>query len=451
MAAARKTDPRLKQYENTVLDFIEKDAGHFVVLSDDSLFLKVLNATAYKYLSIQQSCISPAMDTKSAHEAIADLHKQRKKPFLFAERFLQGRSTTDFIESVKAAHGDLFCVVLSSEVEKSMLVYLYEVGADNFIIKPLSANTLIEKIALTLKPQTKIGDLIEKAKRTIEEQREEEALKITEQILDLKPNSAAALMIRGDAYNGLGNKGKAVESYKEAHKSAKMYLEPLKRLAGFYRQEGDLQSQIEFLSKLDKLSPLNVRRKLELGQLHLEVGNPEEAERFFDEAIVAATREAYSSISDVAANIVELCSESEAGIAEKFCRKALELKRDMLSVVDLEIFNKLGIALRKQGKWKEAITEYFKAMKIAPKDPVLHYNLAMALMEGKEYREALKQLKKALKHDPDFYVGNAPMIFNVGLVHYHNGEKELARDLFKQSIAADPHFRAAGRMLSQLG
>jgi tetratricopeptide (TPR) repeat protein len=451
MGTARKKDPRLKQYENTVLDFIEKESGQFVVLSDDTLFLKILNTTFYKYLPITRSCISPVVDTKSAHEAIADLRKQRKTPFLFAERYLNGRSTTDFIESVKSAAGELFCVVLSNEVEKNMLVYLYEVGADNFIIKPLSANTLIEKVALTLKPQTKIGDLIEKAKRSIAEKREDEALKITEQILEIKPNSAAALMIRGDAFNCLGNKGKAVESYKEAHSSAKMYLEPLKRLAGFYRQEGDVQAQIEFLVKLDKLSPLNVRRKLDLGQLHLEAGNAEEAERFFDEAISAATREAYSTISDVAANIVELCSESEAGIAERFCRKALELRKDMLSTSDLEVFNKLGIALRKQGKWKEAISEYFKAMKIAPKDPVLHYNLAMALMEGKEYRDAQKQMKKAFKFDPAFFEGNAPMIFNIGLVHYHNGNTEKAREFFKLAISTDPHFRAAGRMLSQLG
>jgi tetratricopeptide (TPR) repeat protein len=332
-----------------------------------------------------------------------------------------------------------------------MLVYLHEVGADNFIIKPLSPSTLVEKIALTLKPQTKIGDLIEKAKRSIAEKREEEALKISEQILDLKPNSSAALMIRGDAHYGLGNKDKAVASYREAHESAQMYLEPLKRLAGFYRQEGDRQKQIECLVKLDKLSPMNVRRKLELGQLHLDSGNAQEAERFFDEAIGAARRESDATISDVAANIVDLCTESEAAIAEKFCRKALELKKDMLSSLDLEIFNKLGIALRKQGKWKEAIAEYYKALKFAPKDPVLHYNMSMALMEGKEYREALKQLKTALKHDPAFFEGNAPMIFNVGLVHYHNGQTEKARDLFKQSIAADPHFRAAGRMLSKLG
>jgi tetratricopeptide (TPR) repeat protein len=451
MSAARKNDPRLKQYETTVLEFVEKESGHFVVLSGDALFLKTLRSTVHKLLSITGSCISEATDVRSVHGIIADLKTQRKTPLLFVERFHHGRATVDLIESVKAVNAGLFCIVLSSEVERSMLVYLHEVGADNFIIKPLSPSTLVEKIALTLKPQTKIGDLIEKAKRSIAEKREEEALKISEQILDLKPNSSAALMIRGDAHYGLGNKDKAVASYREAHESAQMYLEPLKRLAGFYRQEGDRQKQIECLVKLDKLSPMNVRRKLELGQLHLDSGNAQEAERFFDEAIGAARRESDATISDVAANIVDLCTESEAAIAEKFCRKALELKKDMLSSLDLEIFNKLGIALRKQGKWKEAIAEYYKALKFAPKDPVLHYNMSMALMEGKEYREALKQLKTALKHDPAFFEGNAPMIFNVGLVHYHNGQTEKARDLFKQSIAADPHFRAAGRMLSKLG
>jgi tetratricopeptide (TPR) repeat protein len=450
MTAARKSDPRLKQYETTFIEFIERDSGHYVVLSDDSHFLKILENGVRRHLPGARSCVSVAADVREAHRILSAQIKNNKRPFLFVERFLKARATTDFIESVKGMHKDLLCIVLSSEVEKGMLVYLYEVGADNFIIKPLSEETLVEKVALTLKPQTKIGDLIEQAKRAIEDQREDEAIKITEQILDLKPNSAAALMLRGDCFSRLGNKDKAVESYKQAHTSARMFIEPLKRLAGFYSQEGDLRTQIEYLDKLDKLSPMNVRRKLELGQLHLEAGSAQEAERYFDEAMGAATREAQSTLADVATNIVELCTEKEAAIAEKFCRKALELKKEMLSSADLEIFNRLGIALRRQGKWKEAVTEYVRAMKIAPKDPVLHYNMCMAMMEGKEYREALKELKKALRYDPQFFAGSASIIFNIALVFLHNGDAKQAKEYFRLSISTDPHFKAAGRMLSQM-
>ncbi|MFP4516073.1 MAG: tetratricopeptide repeat protein [Desulfovibrionales bacterium] len=446
----QKKDPRLKHYEATVVEFLKEQSGCFVALTHDTLFLKTLNETCKKHLGAGSDRITSTMEPRRMIEGIKECLGAKKRPFLFVERFIQGKSTTDILDSLKVIHSDLPVIVLSAEVERSTLVFLYEVGAANFIIKPISASTLIEKMALTLKPQTKIGDLIEKARKLVLAKEEDEALKICEQVLAIKPNSAAALMIRGDAFASLGKKDKAVEAYKEAHKEATLYLEPLKRLAGFYRQEGDLQAQLEYLTRLDRLSPMNIARKLEIGQLYIELGQSAEAEAYFDLAIGAATQEVQNTISDVTSNVVEICSEGDAGFVEKFCRKALDLKKGALSRTDVAIFNKLGMALRRQGRWKEAVYEYKKALKLAPRDETLAYNIAMACLEGKQYREAMKNVKKALKKNPSFYEGDAVVAFNLGMIHYHNEDPAQAREYFKISLAADPNFQGAARMLSRL-
>ncbi|MFP4315925.1 MAG: tetratricopeptide repeat protein [Desulfovibrionales bacterium] len=439
---------RIETFGATIISFLENDSGCFIAYSDDKIFLKTLRTLLIKNLAVNSDCLFSSTNPALIMEQIKSLALKKQRIMLFVERVVNGRSTTDFVENIKTLYEDILCIVLSSEVNKGALVYLHEMGVNNFIIRPFSMNTLIEKMAMTIRPQTKIGDLIDKGKNRLQNAEFTEVLKITDMILDLKPDSAAALMLKGDAYRGLGQKDKAVEAYQEASRSAKLYLEPLLRLADFYREEGDVQAQIDYLSKLDRLSPLNVRRKVTLGGLNIEIGNMESAESYFDEAITTATREAFSAISDIAMSIAEMCAGQEPVIAEKYCRKALDIKKDMLGKSDIEIFNKLGISLRRQGKWMESITEYKRALEISPEDPSLYYNIAMAYMEGRNYPQAMENLEKALSFDTLFHENSAPIAFNIGMIFFKNEHKDKAQEFFLKCRNIDPSFKPVQKVLS---
>lgn len=69
---------------------------------------------------------------------------------------------------------------------------------------------------------------------------------------------------------------------------------------------------------------------------------------------------------------------------------------------DTSVYNRLGIALRKQGKWEKAIKEFTRAIKIDPKDEVLYFNIAKAYLDGGMKPEAAQSLKNALGINPDF-------------------------------------------------
>ncbi len=47
----------------------------------------------------------------------------------------------------------------------------------------------------------------------------------------------------------------------------------------------------------------------------------------------------------------------------------------------LHIYNRLGISLREEGKYQDAVKEYDKAIKIDKKDPALHFNRAQAFLK----------------------------------------------------------------------
>jgi len=64
------------------------------------------------------------------------------------------------------------------------------------------------------------------------------------------------------------------------------------------------------------------------------------------------------------------------------------------------LYNCLGIALRKQGKFQDAIQNYNRALKIDPQDANLYYNLCKAFAGDKDYDKAKDSLKKAVKLDP---------------------------------------------------
>jgi tetratricopeptide (TPR) repeat protein len=439
-----------KPYDEDVREFLAAQRGLLVAASADALFNKNLRGTLTRHLSVKDDCVLNAFTLQELQQVLKMYRSRGHRLLVFIERELAGKPTTDIIKYVKQDQPDVLFVVLTTEMEREKLILLHEVGADNIITKPIAPDTLIEKIAFTVKPRGQIGELIDEGKKLLAIGQYEEAEEKARQVLELKAQSPAGLILQGDAYKGMGRMEQALDSYKQAEKSAKLFLEPLKKLAVLHRETGNTAEEIRLLERLDKLSPLNVDRKIEIGNGYIRLGDTGKAKLVFDEAIKVATRDAMESLSRVSREIAQICLDVAPELSERYLRRTLAAKKGFLDKGDIETFNRLGITLRKQGRWEDAITEYRKALKISPVDGNLYYNIAMAHMEGRQLLDAYNYMTKALSLSPDIYQAGEPVCLNIAAIFRRAGKNELAKDYLRKALEFNPDSKTAAAFLREI-
>ncbi|MDR1125651.1 MAG: tetratricopeptide repeat protein [Deltaproteobacteria bacterium] len=442
---------RNAKYDATVADFVLKDKGCFIVVTKDQTFQALMRSALSKDLGLTAAgALRSLQEPTNVLRTLTEMEAGQCRPLLIIERRIGGQETALLIKHCKEVSPRLLIVVLTTEVDRQRLMYLHELGADNFIAKPISAQTLVEKLAFTIKPQSQLGQLIDRGKDLLALGRPAEAREIASQILELKAGSAAGLMVLGDAEKALGNLEAARDAYLRASDNADLYLEPLHRLARLAGETGDQEERLAYLERLDQLSPLDSERKVNMGQINLDLGNAEKAETLFEKALTQHTREAKVQVGYMAERIAGIYENRDPAKAEEYLRKSLYAKDRQLTRDDVRTFNRLGMSLRQQGKWLDAVKEYQRALKLAPDDENLCYNLAMAYAQGKDNRSARLCLEKALGLNKDLAQASASVAYNMGMVFLNNQLKDRARACFEAALAQKPDMEKAGQELARL-
>ncbi|MBN2705976.1 MAG: tetratricopeptide repeat protein [Deltaproteobacteria bacterium] len=147
-------------------------------------------------------------------------------------------------------------------------------------------------------------------------------------------------------------------------------LERIKEKADRHASQGNLHlrrkeynsAEFEFQCTL-KLDEDHVRANYGLAKLHLEKGEEEQARE-----------------------ILEKITHIDALFEEE----------------NKHVFNEFGIDLRRMQMFDQALDSYRKALEINDRDPVLLFNMARALIDKKEWSEAMTMLQKALTLKDDF-------------------------------------------------
>jgi tetratricopeptide (TPR) repeat protein len=439
-----------KKYDSIVYDYFEKKGGMIVLMSEDALFKRTLSATILKVIGSKRNCLNVFENVQTGLKKIQEFQKNNVECTVFIERLMGGRPSTDTIITLKQLLPDLKIIVLVGETRRENIAYFYEIGVNNVISKPASMNNIIEKLAFTIRPQGKLSEYMGLGKRLLAAGKHKETLEICDKVLKIKPDSPAGLMLRGDVHMEQGDRDAAITCYLKAHESSHLYLEPLKKLAAAY--EGvDENKHLDYLKKLDKLSPLNTERKTSIGAVYVRRKKMDVAEKYFDQAIESATREAMSQVGNVAQRISEAVGKASPSMSEKYLAKVIQVKGATLNKDDIILFNKLGIALRGQGKWKEAIENYKRALQISPDDEGLHYNMGMAWFDGGEVHQAVKCFEKALGRNPDFYKASEAVSMNLGSIFLEVRRHKDALPFFENVLRLNPSNLEAARKAEAAG
>lgn len=440
--AAPKLDQDLR-------DFLENQAGMLIMLSDDQLFVRAMRTAVFKTLGVKTDCLLVHAEPNQSLKAVRERLSRKLPVLVLADRMLRGQPNLEFMRTVKTTFPEARLLVMTQETSKADLSQLYELGADSILTKPVSIDTLVEKMAGAIKPQGRISQLVQEARASLEAGDTAKAKQISAEILRLKEKSPVAYMLLGDAFLAEGRRDEAIRAYEAAHVGSRLYLEPLKKLAEAHK-DLDEDAYLRFLRKLDVISPLNTERKCEIGKVYVRKNDMEHADKYFSAAIANAQREALSHVDRVVQEIAEAVAEASPDLAEKYYVQLLDMKGDNLTVDDMVTFNRLGIALRRQGKWREAVENYKKALTVSPSDERIIYNMGLAYADGQLHRMAVGAYEQVRRIAPDFHKTAPIVAYNMGSAFAMVKDIGNARFYLSAALEQDPEHAASRRLLSRL-
>jgi len=441
--------PAASKYDQDVRQFLEDQCGALVILSEDGLFIKTVRAGVLRALQIKRDCVGAFRDPGAALNGIREQARANAPVLILADRIVAGKPTTDFLRMAKSQYPLLKLIVLTYETTKESLSLLFEIGVDHVVTKPVSVDTLIEKMAGVIKPQSKISQLVQDARVHMEQGEFDKVFHVCETILGMKKKSPVALMLRGEAFMKNGNKEEAIEEFEKAHEASPLYLEPLKKLADVHRESDDEQF-LNYLLRLDNISPLNVERKCEIGKCYVRKKEPENAKEFFDKAILCAQEEAKRYLCSIISDMANAILETSPELSEQYFSQYFEVKGDDLSKDDIVVFNSRGIAMRKQGKWREALQNYETALKIDPEDQRLLYNYALAHADGEQHKKAVDLYEQVLAQKPEFHLQAAVVSYNIANSYYHIKNLKAAKKYVEAALEIDPDHASSKKLRARL-
>lgn len=426
-----------KDYSEILINHLREN-GQIICISDDNIFAEVLRNLVTGTLKMPAASlnISSRADTvaRQARKAVDN----GKAPLILIEQNINGHDLTFVTRIVKNAYPELKILMLAQETDRNHFALLHESGVDSCLVKPLDNAGLLEKIALALKPRDQVDRTVAWAKSLLQKGDHLRALQVANQALEQQSNSSILILI-GDIFRAMKEYDKAADSYTKASAASPLYLEPLNKMVDLYAERGDIVKQLQYLEKMDEVSPLNLERKIQIGELLVKLNRADKARKMFDSVMKLSHRQAKENVATVAYRVADVYTDTDPGMAATFLQKGLEMRKDFWGHEDIATFNRLGLLLRRAGQWQEAIAEYKKALTVAPADDVLHYNMAMAYLEGKDLENARAMALKALALNPDLPKRSSRIATNIAAVFLSTDDKMHALPLLRAALEMDPN------------
>lgn len=292
---------------------------------------------------------------------------------------------------------DIPFLIISGQSMQDVVALTAEWGAYDYLVKPFSYSQLKERVDAVFDkyqdPEEILFREIERLKTQGYWAQTLQKIDTLEQKLqDLKPRWLNA---KGECLFHLNRLEEAEVYFQRAIRKSDVFLPAYKNYAALRMKQGNTKEAIELLEAADRLSPLEVDRKITLGRLLFQDGREEDGKACLEKAVKSSPqdeKEAYWL------KIAEAYMEAERfNEAEELFVKVLKDNPNQV-----ETYNRLGIALRRQGKLAEAERFYAMALKSHPHNAAIHYNLGVLQLNRQEKEKAWHSFKEALRLDPNF-------------------------------------------------
>ena len=288
-------------------------------------------------------------------------------------------------------------IMITGEVDLQTVAEAGEVEVDAYLLKPFTRDDLKSRIdEVLLKKQTPapIDVHLSVAKVYREARQYGLAMEELKKALKLNPRSPRVMYAVGEIQEAQGELEGATKYYARSVEFGNLFLKGHEALARIYEAKGDLEKATEHLKTAVKISPKNVPRQLTLSQTLLKSGQTMEAHKILKIVMQLADR----NRAEVAFQVGEMYLA--AGMAEEAQHVFGQALEDNPKAI--HIYNRMGIALRRQKKFREAIDNYLIAIRMDQENEGLYYNLGRAYYDAGDKDRSVAAMKRAVALNPDF-------------------------------------------------
>jgi tetratricopeptide (TPR) repeat protein len=294
-------------------------------------------------------------------------------------------------------------LMISGEVSEDIVAASAESEVDGYLLKPFKIDSLEERLRAIIKNRYRPSrgeSLFRKANELLLSGQDSEALAVLEELTQPPfRKQAKVLNLMGECHRSLGFQDEAAHCFSEALDLNPKFLRAYQNLAGIMESQGNLAAAQSYLEAARRLSPLNPDRLYKLGQLCLKTGDTGDAKKYLEESWRIGQYAPAARRSEMAETFLAAGLEH---VAEELFLQAIDDAPQ-----DVHLYNRLGVALRRQHKHERALECYQQALQINSQNEKVHFNLGVLYLDLGEKAKAQEAFKTALQLRPDFTEAHA--------------------------------------------
>ncbi|NJO44083.1 MAG: tetratricopeptide repeat protein [Cyanobacteria bacterium CRU_2_1] len=281
---------------------------------------------------------------------------------------------------------------------------------------------------------------------------------------ELNPNYFQAFVGLGNALDDIGRSDEAIDAYNRAIEIEPNYTETYVELGIALIRRDQIDEAIAAYDRAIQLAGGNYPRA------YAALGDAFFLQGRLDDAIVAYNQAgdyapAYEGLAATYRQIVNLNpNDASAWIELGFILEAQDKSSEAVAAFHRAIdinpndsinvanaYNGLGIVFLNQNQLDEAIAAFRQVTEVDPNYAFAYCNLGIALARQGEWRDAIEAYRKALTLPDQTGIpttAHALAYHYLGIALQEEGELEEAIEAYQQSLAIDPNFEPAQSNLS---
>src|ERR1700730_12851887 len=144
--------------------------------------------------------------------------------------------------------------------------------------------------------------------------------------------------------------------------------------------------------------------------------------------------------------VLATCCVHASAQTPAVCRGPAEIESDVAKKPSANAYNALGAWFARRNQMNCAIPAFRSAIHLNPNAWDGHFNLALALIQQRELKQAVNELRQAAKLGP----GRAPIHMALGVALQEMGQLPAAETELKTAMQIDPRSVAALDHLAQV-